>query len=67
MTKGEQLEELKEHCRRDRIEILKMLTRAGSGHPAGSLSCVEILEAIYSKMRYNPKNSYWGERDRFVL
>ncbi len=67
VTKDEQLEELKEYCRRDRIEILKMLTRAGSGHPAGSLSCVEILEAIYSKMRYNPKNSYWEERDRFVL
>ena len=67
MPVDEKLEKLKEDCRRDRIEILKMLTRAGSGHPAGSLSCVEILEAVYSEMRYDPKNPYWEERDRFVL
>lgn len=51
-----------------RIEILTMLTEAGSGHTGGSLSCVEIILAIYSyKLRFDPKNPQWVDRDRFVL
>lgn len=38
---------LKEISRRVRINILRMLERAGSGHSGGSLSCVEILVALY--------------------
>ena len=62
-----QIEELKKQCRQDRIEILKMITKAGSGHPGGSLSCVEIIEGVYSQMKYQPQNPYWEERDRFIL
>lgn len=51
-----------------RINILKMLTKAGSGHTGGSLSAVDIAVAIYfSKMRFNPKNPFWKERDRLIL
>ncbi|MEE9165646.1 MAG: transketolase, partial [Nitrospinota bacterium] len=51
-----------------RVNILKMLTEAGSGHAGGSLSAVEILTTLYfSKMRHNPKNPYWEDRDKFVL
>ncbi len=51
-----------------RIEILKMLTHAGSGHTGGSLSAADIVTALYFyKMKHNPKDPKWKERDRFIL
>ena len=51
-----------------RVNILKMLAESGSGHPGGSLSAVEILTSLYfSKMRHDPKNPEWEDRDKFVL
>ncbi|HET6514463.1 MAG TPA: transketolase [Thermodesulfovibrionales bacterium] len=51
-----------------RIEILKMLTAAGSGHTGGSLSAVDIVAALYfCKMRHRPDDPSWRERDRFIL
>jgi transketolase len=52
-----------------RKHIVEMLSAAGSGHPGGSLSAVEIITALYfgGFLRYDPKNPEWPERDRFVL
>lgn len=51
-----------------RKEILKTIYLAGSGHPGGSLSCVEILVSLYFyKMRHKPKNPNWPLRDRFIM
>lgn len=51
-----------------RVNIIKMLTEADSGHPGGSLSAVEILVSLYFKhLRHDPKNPDWLERDRFIL
>ena len=45
-----------------------MLTEAGSGHPGGSLSIADILTVLYfHKIRHDPKNPKWDQRDRFVL
>jgi len=45
-----------------------MLAEAGSGHPGGSLSCIDILTYLFIKqMRYDPANPSWPDRDRFVL
>jgi len=45
-----------------------MVTAAGSGHPGGSLSSAEILAAVFFyKLRHDPKNPGWPDRDRFVL
>ncbi len=61
-------EELKRLATRLRIEIIKMIGAAGSGHPGGSLSEVELLTALYFRvLRHNPKNPGWRERDRFIL
>ncbi|MBI4826855.1 MAG: transketolase [Nitrospirae bacterium] len=55
-------------AREVRIDILKMLTSAGSGHTGGSLSATDIAVAIYfSKMRYNPQDPLWDGRDRFIM
>ncbi len=59
---------LKEQTRIVRIEILKMLAQAGSGHTGGSLSAADIVTALYFyKMRHRPDNPKWPERDRFIL
>ena len=45
-----------------------MIARAGSGHPGGSLSAVEIVTALYWKvLRHKPFDPQWPDRDRFVL
>jgi transketolase len=52
-----------------RGHILRMLERAGSGHPGGSLSAVEFITALYfgGLLRYDPDRPDWPDRDRFVL
>ncbi len=55
-------------ARQYRRDVLDMLYACQSGHPGGSLSCVEMLQALYENvMRYDPKDPKWPERDRFVL
>ena len=62
------IKDLERIARGIRIDILKMLTQAGSGHTGGSLSAVDILTSLYfSKMRHDPKNPRWDGRDRFIL
>lgn len=59
---------LNEKSRLLRADILAMLCNAGSGHPGGSLSSVEILNVLYNNiMNHDPKNPKWEGRDRFVL
>ncbi|UCE72774.1 MAG: transketolase [Nitrospiraceae bacterium] len=62
------VEELKKIAKSVRIRILHMLTTAGSGHTGGSLSAADVAVAIYfSKMKFNPKDPSWKDRDRFIL
>jgi transketolase len=62
------LADLRQKARMLRIDIIKMLALAGSGHPGGSLSSADILVALYfHKMRHNPKNPNWPDSDRFIL
>ncbi len=51
-----------------RLEILEQVYHAKCGHPGGSLSIVEVLEYLYfEKMRIDPQNPMWADRDRLVL
>lgn len=60
--------ELEEIARDLRILILKMVHNAKCGHTGGPLSCIDLLAALYFyKMRIDPKNPRWDDRDRFVL
>lgn len=62
------LSKLKEIAGRMRVDIIEMLFKAGSGHPGGSLSAIDIITALYfARMRHDPKRPDWAERDRFVL
>ena len=51
-----------------RRHIVTMTCQAGSGHPGGSLSAVELATALYFKvLRHRPADPCWPGRDRFVL
>lgn len=55
-------------ARRLRVEIVKMIAHAGSGHPGGSLSAADLVAALYWHfMRLRPEEPRWPDRDRFVL
>lgn len=57
-----------ERARHLRRNIVRMLTEAGSGHPGGSLSIVDILNVLYFEtMHIDPQNPKMENRDRFVL
>jgi transketolase len=59
---------LQTRAREFRKTILQMITKAGSGHPGGSLSAIDVITALYfHHMRHDPKNPRWPDRDRFVL
>jgi transketolase len=60
--------QLQEIARQVRLDIIEMLFQAGSGHLGGSLSATDILVALFfGRMRLNPKDPCWLQRDRFVL
>jgi transketolase len=62
---NEDLEAIAKRLRRD---IVTMIGKAGSGHPGGSLSAVEIITTLYWKiMHHKPADPNWKDRDRFIL
>jgi transketolase len=62
------IDEMKIMANKIRRDIITMIGTAGSGHPGGSLSAVEILTALYFRiLRHNPADPLWEDRDRFIL
>lgn len=61
-------QDLTKFCTQVRRDIINMTADAGSGHPGGSLSAVELMSAAFcTQMRVDPKNPHDPDRDRFVL
>ena len=59
---------LQEKARQLRLDTINELYEAQSGHPGGSLSCMDILVALYyNVMNIRPEEPRWEERDRFVM
>lgn len=51
-----------------RLDIIEMIHRAGSGHPGGSFSCVNLVATLLlDEMRHRPAEPRWDGRDRLVL
>lgn len=68
METAQEVLRLKEVAKNTRRLILEALAEAGSGHPGGSLSAVELLVTLYVRvMKHDPKNPKWEDRDRFFL
>jgi transketolase len=51
-----------------RMECVRMLAVAKSGHLDSSLSSADIIAALYYRvLRHDPRDPEWADRDRFVL
>lgn len=60
--------ELEKKARALRLNIIKMMGVGQKGHLGGSCSLAEIVAVLYFyKMKHDPKNPQWGDRDRFLL
>lgn len=60
--------DLEATSRRVRRETFEMIVRAGKGHIGGSLSCTDLLVALYhgGVLRYDPAYPRWSKRDRYI-
>jgi transketolase len=58
---------LKEFCRNARGDIIRMTTLAGSGHPGGSMSSLEIFALLWSQANVSSKEPLLEGRDRIVV
>ena len=62
------IKEMEVVAKRLRRHIITMTGKAGSGHPGGSLSAVEIVTSLYfGLLRHKPSDPQWSDRDRFIL
>ena len=60
--------ELKEMADKVRIDVIRAIHAAGSGHPGGSLSAADIVTALYFReMNIDPANPKMLTRDKFIL
>ena len=60
--------ELKVRACRIRELLLRMIYEAGSGHPGGSLSAVDVLTYLFfQELALDPNQPDWDGRDRFIL
>lgn len=65
---SEEAARLRSIARELRCDIIRMITEAGSGHPGGSLSAIDIVTYLYfHRMRVDPADPGCPDRDRFVL
>ena len=66
-----EVEKVQRVSKKLRRHILMMIHNAKSGHPGGSLSCIDILNLLFTKcMKHYPEcesNSVYRNRDRCVL
>lgn len=63
-------ETIRELCELSRLakgDILMMTTLAGSGHPGGSMSSLDIYLVLYNFANLDPSLPNWIERDRIVI
>lgn len=65
----QEIHELEKIANQVRVDLIRSLVEAGSGHSAGPLGMADVFTAVYfgGVMKYDPDNPDWEERDRFVL
>ncbi len=62
------IEDLEIKAQKIRLRIVQMIGIGKTGHLGGSNSIADIIAALYfHKMKNNPENPKWENRDRFIL
>ncbi len=65
---AEQVAQLQEMAKKLRHDIVMMIGAGKPGHLGGSCSIADIVAALYFyKMRHDPRDPTWPDRDRFLL
>jgi transketolase len=65
---AEKVKELEKTAKRLRYDIVMMIGAGKPGHLGGSCSIADIVAVLYfHKMRHNPKEPKWPDRDRLIL
>lgn len=68
MPSDEIVQDLEKIALRLRLDILEMVGVGKAGHLGGSSSIADIVAVLYFyKMKIDPKNPYYEDRDRFLL
>jgi transketolase len=68
MRNKESIADLKRRACAIRLDIIQMIGVGQKGHLGGSCSIADVVTALYFyKMRHDPANPQWPERDRFLL
>ena len=62
------IEELERKSKQLRLNIVEMIGYGKTGHLGGSCSIADVVAALYFyKMKHDPRNPQWEDRDRFLL
>ncbi len=68
LEKSEIVNLIKDKAKLSRLETIRLISYAKSGHYGSSFSCSEIFSTLYYyQLNYDPDNPAWAERDRFVM
>ena len=61
-------DDLRRLAAESRVHIVRSMGPNKAHHFGGSMSAADIVTALYfGKMRYDPKNPEWPDRDRFIM
>jgi transketolase len=62
------VQELRTRAQWIRLETLRLVAIARSGHYSSTFSCAELLAVLYyHHLRLDPTQPHWPDRDRFVM
>lgn len=65
---AQKLKQLESQAQAVRKEVVSMIEKAGSGHPAGSLGMADIFVSLYfGILNHDSQKPHWPDRDRLVL
>ena len=61
------IKQLKQTAKELRLTVIDVMKWSGGAHVGGSLSCMDLLTALYFKyLKINPEEPDWDGRDRFI-
>ena len=64
----EEVRKLRRIAKELRLDVIDVMAWSGGAHVGGSLSCLDLLTALYFKyLKIDPAHPDWEERDRFIL
>ncbi|MCD4745322.1 MAG: transketolase [Bacteroidales bacterium] len=62
------IQKLEKISKEIRIDIIRSLAEAGSGHTGGSLGLTDVFTVLYfNVLNHKPQEPTWEERDRLIL